>query len=401
MQNIDLKYVCTIIGNLSGIPVRLFEKRSLVLSSSLVALPKDPLLLYQEDILEKGSNLGYFITPFFDYYGFVKSDESQIIIGPTRQIPAQEKDLRELAFRLDLTKEDADTFVHAVNCIVRMPLESLMQILCVLNYILNDEKLGLKDIAIYEDAQAKLVKTIEGEKMERQFSQAEPEIQQDVHNTFATEQALMSIIEKGDTAALREWISHAPAMRAGVVADSQLRQQKNIFIVSATLASRHAIQGGMDVEEAMSLSDSYIQKCELLNEVTSLTNLQYRMVLDFTEHVERIRLGKHPSKLTIDVSNYIQHHLSEPITTEEIAKHLFLSRSRLSVKFKQEAGITLNDYILSEKIEEAKRLLRYSGKSMLSISLYLGFSSQSHFSRVFKKYAGMTPNEYKESSRLR
>lgn len=398
MQNIDLKYVCTIIGNLSGIPVRLFEKRSLVLSSSLVALPKDPLLLYQEDILEKGSNLGYFITPFFDYYGFVKSDESQIIIGPTRQIPAQEKDLRELAFRLDLTKENADAFVHAMNSIVRMPLESLMQILCVLNYILNDEKLGLKDIAIYEEAQAKLVKTIEDEKMERQFSQAEPEMQQDVHNTFATEQALMSIIEKGDTAALREWISHAPAIRAGVVADSQLRQQKNIFIVSATLASRHAIQGGMDVEEAMSLSDSYIQKCELLNDVTSLTNLQYRMVLDFTEHVERIRLGKHPSKLTIDVSNYIQHHLSEPITTEEIAKHLFLSRSRLSVKFKQEAGITLNDYILSEKIEEAKRLLRYSGKSMLSISLYLGFSSQSHFSRVFKKYTGMTPNEYKESS---
>lgn len=398
MQNIDLKYVCTIIGNLSGIPVRLFEKRSLALSSSLVALPKDPLLLYQEDILEKGSNLGYFITPFFDYYGFVKSDESQIIIGPTRQIPAQEKDLRELAFRLDLTKENADAFVHAMNSIVRMPLESLMQILCVLNYILNDEKLGLKDIAIYEEAQAKLVKTIEDEKMERQFSQAEPEMQQDVHNTFATEQALMSIIEKGDTAALREWISHAPAIRAGVVADSQLRQQKNIFIVSATLASRHAIQGGMDVEEAMSLSDSYIQKCELLNDVTSLTNLQYRMVLDFTERVERIRLGKHPSKLTIDVSNYIQHHLSESITTEEIAKHLFLSRSRLSVKFKQEAGITLNDYILSEKIEEAKRLLRYSGKSMLSISLYLGFSSQSHFSRVFKKYTGMTPNEYKESS---
>ena len=398
MQNIDLKYVCTIIGNLSGIPVRLFKKRALVLCSSFVTLPKDPLSLYQNEILEKESNLGYFITPFFDYYGFVKSDESQIIIGPTRQIPAQEKDLRELAFRLDLTKEDADAFVHTMKSIVRMPLESLMQILCVLNYILNDEKLGLKDIAIYEEAQAKLVKTIEDEKMERQFSQVDPEMQQDVHNTFATEQALMSIIEKGDTAALREWISHAPAIRAGVVADSQLRQQKNIFIVSATLASRHAIQGGMDVEEAMSLSDSYIQKCELLNDVTSLTNLQYRMVLDFTERVERIRLGKHPSKLTIDVSNYIQHHLSEPITTEEIAKHLFLSRSRLSVKFKQEAGITLNDYILSEKIEEAKRLLRYSGKSMLSISLYLGFSSQSHFSRVFKKYTGITPNEYKESS---
>lgn len=182
------------------------------------------------------------------------------------------------------------------------------------------------------------------------------------------------------------------------MADSQLRQQKNIFIVNVTLASRRAIQGGMDIEDALSLSDSYIQKCELLNDVTSLTNLQYRMILDFTEHVERVRLGKHPSKLTIDVSNYIQHHLSEPITTEDIAKHLFLSRSRLSVKFKKEAGITLNDYVLTEKVEEAKRLLHYSRKSLLSISLFLGFSSQSHFSRVFKKYAGVTPNEYREAN---
>ena len=45
---------------------------------------------------------------------------------------------------------------------------------------------------------------------------------------------------------------------------------------------------------------------------------------------------------------------------------------------------------------QAKRLLRYSDKSLTAISNYLGFSSQSHFSKVFKKYTQRTPGEYRE-----
>ena len=53
------------------------------------------------------------------------------------------------------------------------------------------------------------------------------------------------------------------------------------------------------------------------------------------------------------------------------------------------------DFILKEKTEEAKRLLRYTDKSLAAISAYLGFSSQSHFSRVFRQYAEITPGEYR------
>ena len=52
--------------------------------------------------------------------------------------------------------------------------------------------------------------------------------------------------------------------------------------------------------------------------------------------------------------------------------------------------------ILYEKTEEAKRLLRYSDKPITAISSYLGFSSPSHFSRVFKARVCITPGEYRE-----
>lgn len=397
MKNFDLHYICTVIGNLSGIPVRLYENDKQVFYHSLSNLPKDPISLYLEDIFKIKTNLGYYITPFFNYYGIINFLQYKIVIGPTRQLPANEKDLREIAFQLDLVNELADDFVSAMKSIIPMPLESIMQILCVINHIFNKEKIKLEDLQIYEFQQSEIKQQFEDERTDKNFDAlTDIHRQQELHNTLAIEQTLMNIVRKGDSAALREWIDNAPAVRSGILASNQLRQQKNIFIVTATLTSRSAIRGGMDVDDALSLSDSYIQKCELLNSMINLTNLQYRMIMDFTERVERIRFGKHPSKLVIDISNYIQHHLSEAITTEDIAEYLFISRSRLSTKFKAEAGVNLTDFIMQEKIKEAKRLLRYSNKTSLAISSYLGFASQSHFSKVFKKFTGKTPNEYRE-----
>ena len=394
MKNMDLVYLCTVISNLSGVPIRLYRDDKLEFYHALVRLPKDPMAVYRQDIWDIQTNVGYYVTKSFNYYGIVNSGTTKIIIGPTRQTENTTQELRELAFRADVSPEDTEDFVKAMKSILRMPLESIMQMLCAMNYVLNGEKLTLQDIAVFDSEQDILRKDAVAKQDAQRYSEENIPLQ-DVHNTFELEQTVMTIVRKGDTAALQEWIKTAPAVRGGLLATEQLRQMKNTFIVSVTLASRAAIQGGMDVEDAFSLSDAYIQKCELLNSPDRIMNLQYHMVLDFTQRVERIRLGKRPGKLAIDVANYIQHHLSEPITAEDIARELYLSRPYLSRKFIEETGESLTDFILKEKTEEAKRLLRYSDKSLTAISNYLGFSSQSHFSRVFKKYAYCTPGEYR------
>lgn len=398
MKNIDLKYICTVIGNLSGIPIRLFDDGNLVMNYSVVNLPKDPMFLYQESIFAITTHIGYFITPHFNYYGIINAGKHKIVVGPTRQLVHNLQDLKALAFRMDIAQDELNDFITGMQSIVRMPLESVMQMLCVVNYILNNEKLELKDIAIYDAEQQNLRKALSSQGMSRQSVTETDSIhlQQEVHNTLSVEQAIENMIRKGDTDVLKEWLSTAPAVRAGTMANEQLRQSKNTFVVAATIASRAAIRGGMDVEDALSLSDAFIQKCELLNNIERITNLQYRMILEFTEQVEKIRHAAHESVLAIQVANYIRHHISEAITAEAVAKHLYLSRPYLSAKFKEETGVSLTDFILKEKTEEAKRLLCYSEKSLLNIGNYLGFSSQSHFSRVFKKYSGYSPSEYRD-----
>lgn len=396
MPEIDLTYLSTVIGNLAGVPIRVFRGEKQTFYHSVVTLPKDPMTPYRKDILGISSHIGYYITPDFHYYGVVRSGDVTIVLGPSMQIRSDEQTLKELAFRCDVQSEDMEDFLIGMKSIIPMPLDSILMILCSVNYSLNGEKLGLEDLRIYDNEQEELRRHTEWQRAEQQFDAELSDEPQEIHNTLAAEQTILNFVRRGDTTALKEWLKSIAAIRPGILAKDTLRQLKNTFIVTTTLVSRSAIRGGMEVDEALSLSDAYIQKCELLDSIERITNLQYRMLFDYTERVEKLRLGRAPSKFVLDVTNYVRRHLSEAITTEDIADALFLSRSRLSVKFKEETGETLTDFILKEKTEEAKRLLRYTEKPAVAISSFLGFSSQSHFSRVFKKYAGCLPHEYRK-----
>lgn len=397
MEDIDLTYICKSLANLSGIPTRLFESEALAGTFSTVKLARDPMEVYRGEVFGIRSHVGYYITPRFHLYGVVNSGNTRIVVGPTAQIIANDQSLRELAFEADVPKDEVQDFLDGMKSIVRMPLESLLMMLCAVNYALNGEKLALSDIAISEETQSAIKQSVERRRTERVYETEEPQL----HNTLQLEETLMDIVRRGDTAQLRRWLASAPAVRGGVLAADQLRQLKNTFIVTTTLASRAAIRGGMDMESALTLSDAYIQRMELLGTQNGILNLQYNMILEYTEQVERVRHGAQPTRLALEAANYVQRHLSEPINTEAMAKEFFLSRTHFSAKFKKETGETLTTFILREKMEEAKRLLRYTDKSSSAIGAYLGYSSQGHFSRVFRKYTGVTPSEFRETYKPR
>lgn len=393
-----LRYICTMIGNLSGVPIRIYKNRSLIFSHSVVWLPVDPICLCEDEILDIRSHIGYYTAQFFYSYGIVNYEDYSIISGPTRLTSARVQELRELAFLAGVPSEETDAFVSGMRAVISLPLESLLQMLLSVNFFLNEEMLEITDLTIREDEQQMYNAQLGREQAEHRYDQdlLDP-VAQEVHNTYRTEQTLLDLIEKGDVGALDEWLKDAPAVRPGSIAPDQLRQVKNTLIVTATLASRAAVRGGMDVEDAFSLSDAYIRKCELLQTPDRIINLQYHMVLDFTSQVSNLKLHGNSSALAAAVAEYVRHHLSDPVSTEKIAEKLHFSRTWLSRKFHEETGIPLSDFIRIKKTEEAQRLLRYTDKSLREISVYLGYSSQNHFQTVFKKQLGVTPMQYRRN----
>ena len=152
-----------------------------------------------------------------------------------------------------------------MESLVAMPLNSILQTMCAMNFVLNGEKLSIADITIYDTEQFRISEEIIAAQTETHYDEVNDISNETaVHNTLALEQTIMNFVRHGDTAALKEWLKNAPAVRPGILSSDTLRQLKNTFIVTATLVSRAAIRGGMDVNDALSLSDAYIQKNELL-----------------------------------------------------------------------------------------------------------------------------------------
>lgn len=82
--------------------------------------------------------------------------------------------------------------------------------------------------------------------------------------------------------------------------------------------------------------------------------------------------------------------------SELIAKHLHHDYSYLSNLFSEVEGITIEQYIINQRIEKVKELLMYGELSLSQIAIQLGYSSTAHLSNQFKKLTGLTPSRFKQ-----
>ncbi len=186
-----------------------------------------------------------------------------------------------------------------------------------------------------------------------------------------------------------------PSLTVGLIASDTIRQAKNIFITSITLATRHAITGGLDIETAYQLSDTYIQEMEKMSDIYSINMLASTAIFDFTTRVADAKIPSGMSQEIFSCVQYISNHVNQNYSVEQLAYHFGFNRSTLSKKFKREIGYDISSFIMLKKLEEAKNLLCFSDRTISEISEYLCFSSQAYFQNMFKKQYGITPRSYR------
>lgn len=113
-----------------------------------------------------------------------------------------------------------------------------------------------------------------------------------------------------------------------------------------------------------------------------------------------LEIGTDNRGVTALVLDYIEHHLDKPLTNREIGKALNYNPNYLNRVIRQHTGISLHQYLLQRRLEQAAIALQSTTLTIQEIAVSLGFHSASHFSSHFKRATGVTPAQYRNHGAL-
>ncbi len=129
---------------------------------------------------------------------------------------------------------------------------------------------------------------------------------------------------------------------------------------------------------------------------SAATFLAVHLLQNYSTRKSSIR--EYPGGLTQDklkqVVDYIHDNLAQEISLYAIANYLGISRYYFCRLFKQSTGLSLHQYVIQQRVEQAKQLLAQGKMSIADIALACGFSHQSHLHRHFKRLTGVTPKNF-------
>lgn len=210
---------------------------------------------------------------------------------------------------------------------------------------------------------------------------------------YEKEKALVTKLKTGDTATAKSLLNDLLGY-VFFAEGSNLQIVKSRAMELSSLLSRAAIEGGATSDSVLRVNNQFLKD---LQSIQSLDDLCYRLQENIDVFTECMfdYIPSRGNEIIKRAIRYISGNYSQNLTLEDLAEHVNLNPSYFSSLFKQSTGSSFREYLNMVRIEESKRLLANTDYSIIDISLAVGFEDQSYFSKVFKKYTGLTPKQFR------
>lgn len=401
----EVQYICTLLSDTFHLPVAYYDENDKLLFT-FGALPlSNPFKSSKSALLEQlhtapsgsGLSLPVITSSFYiENYLSLRIDISEsmlgtVLIGPCLYRTAKDETIKGLKndFQLTTNEEKLKDYFSSLPIISKSTLLHIGKMAC---YLFQHRKIDILDITELQNTSDEY--QIDIENTELRIS--ENRQTKTFHPPYLHEKEMLRCITEGNKEEFfRKVQSLAELGELGVLSKrSHMRSYKNLAVSGITLATRAALEGGLEQEIAYTLSDIYIQAVEEAESTAQVERIQAKAFGEMADRVKNVKQKKY-SKPVNDCTAHIFKHLYEDIPLSELAELTSLSPSYLSKLFKKETGISLSTFIQIERIEEAKKLLIFSNYSLTDIYTMLNFNDQSYFTKVFKTVTGVTPKEYK------
>ncbi len=216
-----------------------------------------------------------------------------------------------------------------------------------------------------------------------------------LHEYYRFNGILMDRISHGNTGSIDDLMNEfASLFQLSNSSKNHLRFFKDKCILISAIACNYAIQSNVPYDRMYNSLWRYIQKLEELNDAELIHQHLKETLTGYAKAVFSLS-GKEYSIHINRVMQYIKIHFSEKLTLKQLADYIHVSPVYLSSIIKKETNMSLSNLINLVRIEESKRLLVFTNKSMHEIACQVGYNYQTHFNNVFQKYEGIAPLEYR------
>lgn len=151
----------------------------------------------------------------------------------------------------------------------------------------------------------------------------------------------------------------------------------------------------LEIPEKTELQEEFRSKCDNCMTVNELFEYLHTFMLEKVNQM--IALREEDSVRPVrQAKQYIHNHYQDQITLEEVSEYVGLTPAYFSVMFKKETEIGFAKYLINERIEGAKDLLRETNLSVVEICKKVGYNDAKHFTRLFEKNVGVKPAVYRK-----
>ncbi|MEX1029063.1 MAG: response regulator [Paenibacillaceae bacterium] len=209
---------------------------------------------------------------------------------------------------------------------------------------------------------------------------------------YEDEKELSSILLEGDPMALKRWVQQYIQV---LMADPEVTPQS----VEASLQSvSFAAQRWLNrVVESIGTATTQELSLEPLHYQDEL--IQYDVLFQHLYSILKLyhnQLSEGQATHVFKAVAYIQEHIGDNLSLQQVASFVHLHPGHLSVVFKKESGMTFRDFVMKKKMEYAMDSLAVSPAKISEIAAGVGYDDVKYFGQIFKKYTGKTPSDYRE-----
>lgn len=210
--------------------------------------------------------------------------------------------------------------------------------------------------------------------------------------SYEDEKELSSILLEGDALALKRWVQQ---FIQALSDDPQVTPKSfEASVQSASFAahrwlSRIVASTGTGSPQELSLAPLQYHVEALPNDVL-FQDLYAIMKLYHNQ------LSEGQATHVYKAIAYIQEHIGDNLSLQQVASFVHLHPGHLSVVFKKESGMTFRDFVMKKKMEHAMDILTVSPAKISEVAAKVGYDDVKYFGQIFKKYTGKTPSDYRE-----